>query len=295
MAGGDRPQVDAVAVVDEAALEGIAREEEGVSRSTMRKPPSPAAMHAEVPIASRVSTSPPTIRSRPASAAARAIATASYTPDFMIFMFTASAARRRAASTTSAAFVIDSSRAMRRPVFARTSAIASQSPGAIGCSNCVGRTPRRPSSAASRIASSGVKPPFASSISSASGRASRTARMRATSWSTSRPPTLILRVRNARNARASRAASSTVPVTMVMSVTSRSSAPPKNARSDRPSARASASTIAVSTAHRAEAQTSSSMRSAASRPTSEAIDRSRSASALACVSPLNAGKGAASP
>ena len=56
------------------------------------KPPMPAAMFADMPIARRVSTIPPIMRTSPSASVRLTIASASKTPDFMIFTFTASAA-----------------------------------------------------------------------------------------------------------------------------------------------------------------------------------------------------------
>ncbi len=107
----------------------------------------------------------------------------------------------------------------------------------------------------------------------------------------------------ARIACASLAACSTVPVVMVISVSRLAPAPPKKAQSGMPAWRVHASSRAVSIAHCAEPIGPIALRTAAasrrhsrtSAPSTVVRAASTAACAIAWVSPLKAGKGAASP
>ncbi len=161
------------------------------------------------------------------------------------------------------------------------------------------------SSAVSSSAALAVRPPLLSRMRPARGAAAWMARTRARSSSSVPLPIFTLRrVKPARvQASASAPASSMEPMVMVTSVVSVGSAPPKNAQSGMPARRASASRTAVSSAHWAEALSPTKGRIAAERArylrasAPSAVGRAAftAAMAWACVSPLNAGKGAASP
>jgi len=127
-----------------------------------------------------------------AARAAAAMARASATPDFISLMFTTRAAPSAATRSTSAAVATLSSAATGTPPRRATSASPARSSPGNGCSNRIGVTPRARRSASRSSAASAWSPPLPSSISAASGAASRTASSRARSSTALAPPTFTL-------------------------------------------------------------------------------------------------------